>query len=145
MSAIVALDITSFDPALTPEQRELAVRTVEEDGVLALPHVDFALTPAAQRFLSAEWSDGRAKNISFDGAAPKGARGSAEDRAALAAMWPGSRATHRSSSPRLFRATRRTSSARVRAFGRSPRWAAPSRAPLAILERLTGRALVPAR
>jgi hypothetical protein len=32
------------------------------------------------------WSDGRAKNISFEGDAIKGARGSAEDLAALAAM-----------------------------------------------------------
>jgi len=86
MAAIVTLDLTSFEPALTPEQRELAVRALEGGGVLALPHVKFALTPAEQPFLSAQWSDGRAKNISLDGDALKGARGNAEDRAALAAM-----------------------------------------------------------
>jgi hypothetical protein len=86
MSAVVSLDLTSFTPALTPEAQQAAVRTLEDGGVLALPHVNFALTPAERRFLSPEWSDGRAKNISLDGATLKGARGSAADRAELAAM-----------------------------------------------------------
>ncbi len=86
ISAVVSLDLTSFTPALTPEARQAAVRTLEDGGVLALPHVSFTLTPAERRFLSPEWSDGRAKNISLDGTALKGARGSAADRAELAAM-----------------------------------------------------------
>ena len=86
MSAVVSLDLTSFTPALTPEAQQAAVRTLEDGGVLSLPHVSFALTATERRFLSPEWSDGRAKNISLDGAALKGARGSAADRAELAAM-----------------------------------------------------------
>ncbi len=86
MSAVVTLDLTSFAPALTPAAQAAAVQTLEDGGVLVLPHVNFALTPAERRFLSTEWSDGRAKNISLDGTRLKGARGSPADQAELAAM-----------------------------------------------------------
>ena len=86
MSAIVTLDLTGWHPALTPDAQQSAVRALEDGGVLVLPHVNFALLPAERRFLSPDWSDGRSKNISVDGARLKGARGSAADRAALAAM-----------------------------------------------------------
>ncbi len=85
-AAIATLDLTSFSPALTPAVRDTAVRTLEDGGVLVLPHVNFVLQPEERRFLSPQWSDGRAKNISLDGARLKGARGSAADQAALAAM-----------------------------------------------------------
>jgi hypothetical protein len=48
--------------------------------------VKFGLTPEELRFLAADWSDGRSKNISLEGSALKGARGSGADLAALAAM-----------------------------------------------------------
>jgi len=86
MSAIVTLDLTGWRPALTPEAQQTSVRALEEGGVLVLPHVNFALTESERRFLSPEWSDGRAKNISLDGGTLKGARGTPEDRAELAAM-----------------------------------------------------------
>ena len=101
MTTIVALDVTGWHPALTPEARETAVHTVEDGGVLVLPHVGFELSPAEKRFLSPEWSDGRAKNISVERrsgtAIPaaggnagvtrvKGARGADDDLAQLAAM-----------------------------------------------------------
>ena len=44
------------------------------------------LSERERRFLSPEWSDGRAKNISLDGTRLKGARGSAEDLAEMTAM-----------------------------------------------------------
>ena len=53
------------------------MRAIEDGGVLVLPHVSFALSERERRFLSPEWSDGRAKNISLDGTRLKGARGSA--------------------------------------------------------------------
>ena len=86
MSAIVTLDLTDWRPEVTPEAQQTAVRTLEDGGVLVLPHVSFVLTPGEQRFLSPDWSDGRAKNISAEGAALRGARGSDADRAAIAAM-----------------------------------------------------------
>jgi len=54
--------------------------------VLALPQLPFVLTPDEARFLDPRWSDGRAKNISLDGTAIKGARGTADELAALARM-----------------------------------------------------------
>jgi len=86
MTDIVALDLTTWRPALTADSQELAVRTLEGGGVLVLPRLDFALADDERRFLSARWSDGRAKNISFDGTRLKGARGSADELAALSRM-----------------------------------------------------------
>jgi hypothetical protein len=86
MSAIVTLDVTGWRPALAPGVQEAAVRAIEEGGVLVLPQVGFALTPAERRFLSPDWSDGRAKNVSLDGSVLKGARGAAADLAELSAM-----------------------------------------------------------
>jgi hypothetical protein len=86
MSAVATLDLTSWRPAPTPDAQLAAARSLEEGGVLVLPHVAFALSAAEHRFLSPDWSDGRAKNISLDGATLKGARGSAADLADLAAM-----------------------------------------------------------
>lgn len=86
MSAIVMLDLAGWRPALTPEAQQSAVRALEEGGVLVLPHVNFALAAGERRFLSPEWSDGRAKNISVDGATLKGARGPLADRDELAAL-----------------------------------------------------------
>jgi len=86
MSPILTLDLTGWRPALTPEAQHASVRALEEGGVLVLPHVNFVLTAAERRFLSPDWSDGRAKNISVDGARLKGARGMSADRDDLAAM-----------------------------------------------------------
>jgi hypothetical protein len=86
MSAVVTLDLTSFRPALAPDAQVAAARALEDGGVLILPHVGFTLSATERRFLSPEWSDGRAKNISLEGAVLRGARGSAADLAELATM-----------------------------------------------------------
>jgi hypothetical protein len=86
MSAVVTLDLVGWRPAITAEARELAARTLEDGGVIRLPHVRFALNGPERRFLSPACSDGRAKNISLDGERLKGASGTAQDRAELAAM-----------------------------------------------------------
>src|SRR4029077_10709879 len=86
MSAIVTLDLTGWHPALAPGVQETAVRAIEDGGVLVLPHVTFTLSPSERRFLSPEWSDGRAKNVSLDGATLKGAQGATDDLSELAAM-----------------------------------------------------------
>ena len=78
------------------------------------------------RFLVAALVRRRAKNISLDGATLKGARGRAGGSRGAGGDGRALRArARRISSPRCFRATRRTSSARARAFGRSPRSGAP--------------------
>jgi len=86
MSSLVTLPIAEWRPALAAEaQRELA-RALEGGAVLVLPNLGFVLSEPERRFLSPQWSDGRAKNISLEGASIKGAQGSAADLSALAAM-----------------------------------------------------------
>ncbi|HET7097425.1 MAG TPA: Kdo hydroxylase family protein [Casimicrobiaceae bacterium] len=86
MSAVVTLDLEGWVPALTDEARERVARALEEGNVIRLPRVSFALTESERRFLSPSWSDGRAKNISFEGGSLKGAAGSDADRAELSGM-----------------------------------------------------------
>jgi len=86
MTDIVSLDLTSWRPEPAPEAQQTAIRTLEGGGVLVLPHLAFGLSKDELRFLSPTWSDARAKNISLDGDALKGARGAADDLAALREM-----------------------------------------------------------
>ncbi len=64
-------------PDAAAQQR--AVQALEGGGVLVLPRLAFALSRDEQRFLSPSWSDARAKNISLEAGALKGARGDAAD------------------------------------------------------------------
>jgi hypothetical protein len=86
MSSLVTLDFTSFHPTLSPERQLAIAHALEAGSVLVLPGVHFELSAAERRFLSPVWSDGRAKNISLDGDALKGARGTPAERGDLAAM-----------------------------------------------------------
>jgi hypothetical protein len=86
MSSLVTLEIASWRPAPTPQAQRDAADALESGAVLVLPRLAFAMSESEQRFLSADWSDGRAKNISLDGHALKGARGSAADLNELSAM-----------------------------------------------------------
>ncbi len=86
MSAVVTLDLTGWNPAVAPDDQRAATRALEDGGVLVMPGLGFELAATERRFLSPEWSDGRAKNISLDGTRLKGARGTAGERAELAAM-----------------------------------------------------------
>lgn len=80
-TAIVEMQASRWDAALAPEEQALAVTTVESGGVLFFPRLAFGLAPEESRFLSPEWSDGKAKNISLDLATGqvKGTRASAAD------------------------------------------------------------------
>lgn len=86
MSSLVTLDIADWRPVLAPQAQRDAARALEGGAVLVLPRLAFELSPAERRFLSPQWSDGRAKNISLEGTALKGARGHAADVGELAAM-----------------------------------------------------------
>src|SRR5512137_768622 len=86
MSSIVTLDLDDWRPALAPGVQETAVHAIEDGRVLVLPRVNFLLSERERRFLSPEWSDGRAKNISLDGTRLKGVRGAPEDLSELTAM-----------------------------------------------------------
>jgi hypothetical protein len=86
MPEIVSLDLTSWSPSQSGDVQQTAIRTLENGGVLVLPRLAFTLSGEEKRFLSPQWSDHRAKNISLEGDSLKGARGAAQDLAALAAM-----------------------------------------------------------
>jgi hypothetical protein len=86
MTEIVELDIASWRPVVNDAVQQSAVRVLEGGGVLVLPRLGFPIAADERRFLSPDWSDGRAKNISHDGGALKGARGSGDDLGSLAAM-----------------------------------------------------------
>jgi hypothetical protein len=86
MTDIVSLDMSSWQPEPDSGARQTAIRTLEGGGVLVLPHLAFELSSDELRFLSPAWSDARAKNISLDGEALKGARGSMADLAVLRRM-----------------------------------------------------------
>jgi hypothetical protein len=86
MTSIVSLDLTRWRAAPDSAAQQGAIRALEGGGVLLLPHLAFELAPEEQRFLSPAWSDARAKNISLEGEAIKGARGEAKDLDALARM-----------------------------------------------------------
>lgn len=63
-------------------------RALEDGQVLHLPRLAFTLSAAERRFLSPHWTDGKAKNVSYDPPAQQIRHTSAagDDRAALAAM-----------------------------------------------------------
>jgi hypothetical protein len=121
MTEIVTLDIAGWQPVLPPGAQEACVRAIERGGVLVLPHVNFTLSESERRFLSTAWSDGRAKNVSLDGASLKGAAGAAADLADLAAMIRTLRRRRGHAGDDAFPALCRVcESARARAFARSP-------------------------
>ncbi|HKW80904.1 MAG TPA: Kdo hydroxylase family protein [Casimicrobiaceae bacterium] len=86
MVAIVALDVAGWRPSLAGDEQERAIGALEGGGVLMLPRLAFELADDERRFLSPRWSDGRSKNISFDGQVLKGARGSADELHALSRL-----------------------------------------------------------
>jgi hypothetical protein len=86
LTALVTVDIAEWRPRVAPDGTERFARALEAGGVLVFPRLGFALSGAEQRFLDVRWSDGRAKNISLDGEAIKGARGTPQELAALRTM-----------------------------------------------------------
>ncbi len=86
MTPIVTLDIERWRPEVRAQDTERWARELEAGAVLVLPRLPFAFAPDETRFLDVRWSDGKAKNISLDGASIRGAVGSADDLAALARM-----------------------------------------------------------
>ena len=86
VTPVVTLDIASWRPRVEPADVERHARALEAGSVLVLPWLAFGIDADETRFLDVRWSDGKAKNISLDGHAIKGARGSADELAALAGM-----------------------------------------------------------
>jgi 3-deoxy-D-manno-oct-2-ulosonic acid (Kdo) hydroxylase len=85
-SPLTLVDIASWRPSVSSDRTEELAQSLESGAVLVLPNLAFELDRDEQRFLDPKWSDGSAKNISFDSGAVKGARGTPADLAALARM-----------------------------------------------------------
>ena len=88
MSQIVTQTLAAWNPRLKECQSRLLATELEAGKVLYFPYLDFALTAEEKRFLDSRWSDGKAKNISYEPATEqlKGASGNRVDLEALAAM-----------------------------------------------------------
>ena len=86
VTPILTLDIDTWRPPIAASETEAYAHALEGGAVLVLPRLAFDLAPDERRFLDARWSDGKAKNISLEGNAIKGARGATADLAGLARM-----------------------------------------------------------
>lgn len=88
MSQIVTRTLAAWTPRVDDAEARALAGELEAGRALYYPHLDFTLDAAERRFLDPRWSDGRAKNISYDGARElmKGAVGNEADLAALRAM-----------------------------------------------------------
>lgn len=78
----------AWNHALDAAAAKNATQALETGHILFMPQLAFAMSPDEKRFLSPQWSDGKAKNVSYDPAAQAIRHTAAEgsDRAALAAM-----------------------------------------------------------
>ncbi|GAC1634017.1 MAG: Kdo hydroxylase family protein [Nevskia sp.] len=88
MSQLVTQSHAAWNPRLSVDQSRALAAELEAGKLLLFPHLDFALDADEARFLDPRWSDGRAKNISYDPAhgTLKGASGNRADLDALQAM-----------------------------------------------------------
>ena len=85
---LIEVGMRSWDAALAPDEQAAAISAVESGTVLFFPRLAFVLEPQERRFLSADRSDGKAKNISLDPAngGLAGARGPTADLAEMGRM-----------------------------------------------------------
>jgi hypothetical protein len=88
MSQIATFDIARWDDPLQPAAADAATRELETGKVLFLPQLRFPLMENELRFLSPQWLEGSAKNVSYDPRAEKIGHTSATggDRTQLATM-----------------------------------------------------------
>ncbi len=66
MGVLHSLDHDSWTPKLTGDAQASATRALEMGAIVILPRLPFALKSDEQYFLSPKWTDGKAKNVSFD-------------------------------------------------------------------------------
>ena len=85
---LTTLDFALWNQRQDPAESSRITRELEAGSVLYLPRLKFELAAGEQRFLSAQWSDGKAKNVSYDPPAGQIRHTSAQsdDRVQLAAM-----------------------------------------------------------
>ena len=87
-SPLTTLDFIRWSETHDPAASGRCTQELEAGSVLYLPQLQFELAAGEQRFLSEQWSDGKAKNVSYDPPAAHIRHTSAQagDRQQLAAM-----------------------------------------------------------
>jgi hypothetical protein len=88
MNLLTTLEDTQWNQPHDAADASRITRALEAGGVLFLPQLKFALSADELRFLAPQWSDGKAKNVSYDPPAAQIRHTSAQDgdRRELAAM-----------------------------------------------------------
>jgi hypothetical protein len=85
---LIEVRLERWDATPAPADQAAAIAAVESGKVLVFPRLAFDLDPKESRLLSPEWSDGSAKNVSFDARTGmlSGARGATADVGLLTEM-----------------------------------------------------------
>ena len=84
MNSLKEFDFNCWDPIINSSLSDQVIAALEGGQVVVLPHLAFNLLPEEERFLSSNWSDKKAKNISLrPNAGLRGATGSELDMLAL--------------------------------------------------------------
>ena len=88
MTQLTTLELEQWNARNDQAAAARAARELEAGQVLFMPRLKFELTAGERRFLSPQWSDGKAKNVSYDPPAAQIRHTSAtgEDQRELAAM-----------------------------------------------------------
>ena len=87
MNSLKEFDFNCWDPIVNSSLSDQVIAALEGGQVVVLPHLAFNLLPEEERFLSSNWSDKKAKNISLrPNAGLRGATGSELDMLALRGM-----------------------------------------------------------
>jgi len=87
MNSLKEFDFNCWDPIINSSLSDQVIAALEGGQVIVLPHLAFNLLPEEERFLSSNWSDKKAKNISLrPNAGLRGATGSELDMLALRGM-----------------------------------------------------------
>jgi hypothetical protein len=66
MQVLESFDAGQWAGPFGAEEQERALEALEHGRLLYFPRLAFSMNQEERRFLSPDWSDGRAKNISFD-------------------------------------------------------------------------------
>jgi len=88
MERLFELPLTDWNQALDSSHQELATEAMESGKVVFLPQLAFQFHDEEKKFLTPSWSNGAAKNISYDSATGRiqGMEGESADKAALASL-----------------------------------------------------------
>ncbi len=88
MQIIESFNTTNWAATFSSDQQQQAITALETGKIILLPQLAFKLAPMEERFLSPQYVDSKAKNISYDlrGHTLRGVQGSRNDKEQLQTM-----------------------------------------------------------